>query len=67
MDTLFALSAFASPNRMTSWSLRNPFTGITRPVTLEDHYQLIDPNRLSDNVPEDIRIHFDTARKLVLH
>jgi len=44
----------------------DPEVGV-RPMTIEDHWRDIDALALHDGVPTSIRVHFDTARNLLLH
>lgn len=50
-----------------SYLLVNRETGATRQKTLHDHYAEIEEIVLLPEVPEDVRVHFDTARNLYLY
>lgn len=50
-----------------SYLLVNRETGATRQKTLHDHYGDVEEIALLPEVPEDIRVHFDTARNLYLY
>ncbi len=61
-DTLFVPDGIQG-----SYLLINRETGATREKTLHDHYSDIEEIVLLPEVPEDIRVHFDTARNLYLY
>lgn len=50
-----------------SYLLVNRETGAARQKTIRDHYSEINEIVLLPEVPEDIRVHFDTARNLYLY
>ena len=50
-----------------SYLLVNRETGAARQKTLRDHYSEIEEIGLLPEVPEEIRVHFDTARNLYLY
>jgi len=56
------------PDPRTRYFVRlDPETGVTRPLSQSDQYQSIAAYTLSNAVPEDVRILFDTARNLYLY
>lgn len=42
-------------------------TGIITDTPVESFYRLIEPIQLNDNVPEEVRSHFESARNLALY
>ena len=50
-----------------AWLRLDPKTGSSHRKTLEDHYEDISVLKLPDQVPENVRFHFDTARNLLLY
>lgn len=42
-------------------------TGAVTPTTIESIYTVIEPIRLNDSVPEEVRSHFEVARNLALY
>src|SRR5262245_11374404 len=52
--------------RYASRSVLDPKSG-ARKMTLEDHWRDIEALALNKSVPRNIRVHFDTARNLLLH
>ncbi len=67
-DTFRALADICTPDpRQTILGGLDSDTGKFVPKRLEDHHTRITEFRLHEFVPEDIRIHFDTARNLLLY
>ncbi len=67
-DRLKPLESVCSPDpRMTSYVRRDARTGEMRPWTLEDFYAEVESISLRGSVPANIRIHFETARNLLLY
>ncbi len=58
--------AGATDPRYASRGVIDP-DGKIRPMKFEEHWRDIDALALHDGVPSPIRIHFDTARNLLLH
>ncbi len=52
--------------RCRSRAVLDPKSG-SRPMTIEDHWRDIGALALHEGVPISIRVHFDTARNLLLH
>src|SRR5262249_31064556 len=57
---------FTVDPRYKSRAVLDPNTGV-RPMTIDDHWRDIDALVLHDGVPRLIRVHFDTARNLLLY
>jgi hypothetical protein len=55
-------SALAPDSRSTMFSIIG-----SRPMTLEDRHSWVAAYRLDRNIPEAIRIHFETAKNLYLY
>src|SRR5882724_2865566 len=49
------------------FSVVNIRTGESRPKTFEDHYARISSFNLNESVPNDIQIHFEVAKNLLLY
>jgi hypothetical protein len=58
---------FEQDPRHAAFARVDPSTGSIRPKSLEDHYSDIEALSLPYQVPEDIRLHFDTSRNLFLY
>lgn len=57
---------FTVDPRYAARAVLDPRTG-ARPMTIEDHWRDIDALSLHEGVPRAIRVHFDTARNLLLY
>lgn len=66
-DLLRDLERVMTPDpRYLSRSVLDPKVG-ARQMTLEDHWRDIEAINLHERVPRSVRVHFDTARNLLLH
>lgn len=67
-DTLRSPERLTSPDPRSSYFARHdPETGRPRPITPEDQYAAIARFVLNPNVPEEIVIHFETAKNLYMY
>jgi len=68
MDILKSIDKICEPDsRQKNFVILDTGTKKWRQRTLQDHYTEINDIKLDSNVPEKIRIHFDTARNLLLY
>ena len=68
METLKPLDEICQPDvRYRNRVDLDHSTGITTDTTVESIYRLIQPIQLDENVPEEIRSHFEIARNLALY
>src|SRR6267154_4993214 len=66
-EQLRALQEVSSPDPRTENLVVLTTGGGFRPYVLEDFHRAIDDVRLHDSVPEDVWVHFETARNLILY
>lgn len=68
IDTLKLFDELFEPDlRQKYFALVNRNTGETRPITLRDKHEAVKAISLTQDVPEEIREHFDTARNLLVY
>src|SRR5437016_2006421 len=58
---------FVQDRRQKYFSVVNMRTGESRKKTLDDHYAKVSVFALRESVPDNIRIHFETAKNLLLY
>ena len=66
-DGLKKYAKITEPDVRQSFFVKIDHKGNQRPITLEDQYKLVETLNLHDGVPEDICIHFETAKNLFLY
>lgn len=67
-DGLRSPEYLCAPDPRTRYFVRvDSATGLKRPLSQTDQYESVAAYTLSDTVPEDVRILFDTARNLYLY
>jgi len=67
-DGLRSPEHLCDPDPRTRYFVRvDPETGVTQPLSQSDQYTSVAAYTLSEAVPEDVRILFDTARNLYLY
>ncbi len=67
-DGLRTPEHLCDPDPRTRYFVRvDPETGVTQPLTKSDQYESVATYTLSEAVPVDVRIVFDTARNLYLY
>jgi hypothetical protein len=67
-DSLRTVGRATQPDSRTLAFVRvNIQTGETRPTSLEDQYNAVADFRLNECVPEDVAIHFETAKNLYFY
>src|SRR5436309_223354 len=67
MEKLKPLNEIFQPDVRQTYFCRIMRTGEKREMTFEDHYSDVELIKLNDNVPEDIRDRFETARNLLVY
>lgn len=68
MEKLKPLEEVCQPDvRYRNRADLNLRTGVMTETTIESLYRLIEPIHLNDNVPEEVRSHFEIARNLALY
>jgi len=66
-DSLKELSKINDPDIRNTYWVKLEANGGRRPVAVKDRHQQADSLKLHDGVPEEIKIHFETAKNLYLY